>query len=137
MHKLYDHEYHNSYKITGEDDVIQQFHITLTITGDKSDRKHDVEAEVTQYKSLGARRKKNGGTYLPLAKGAKTMTGGDTLTISQGLPTDLKITKRRCTDNDFDFVYGDPHVNRNRWFVFNSEFAGFKEYSLTKDEDGK
>lgn len=116
--------------------MIHQYHVTLIIAGDKSDTEHEVEAEVTRYKSPGSNRNRNKGAFVLLAKGAQTMENGDTLQISQGLPTELKITKA-CGDNVFDFVYGDPKENRNRWFQFHSKLEGHKDFSLTKDDDGK
>lgn len=133
---LYDHEYHNSYRIDGEEDVIKQYFETLVITGEKTDDEHEVEAQVNRYKSLGANRRKDDGKYLSLAKGTKTMKQDDTLKIKGNLPRELEITKL-CGDNLFNFVYGDYRENIVRWFEFDSEFEGYKLHSVTNEENGK
>lgn len=40
--ELYDHEHHQSYQLYNEKEVIKQFHVKLTIKGDKQDDEHEV-----------------------------------------------------------------------------------------------
>jgi hypothetical protein len=108
----YDSKVHNAYRLSNEQKDIEQYRVTLFITGGKQDQ---VDVDVSYQ---------NDGQWKNLVKQTQQVQPGKSFTVKGGLPKQLKIT-RMTSGCDYEFVYGaDPDL---AFFEFNTRTIAYGE----------
>lgn len=134
----YDATTNSAYRITGEDEDIQQLWITLEIIGKG---KVQVDAEVYTYKFDN---KQKPVKHTLDQKLVSDMAVNDEFSLSKGLKKSLRVTRKQdCKDSNgkkgvkYEFKYGDEHTDGIRAYQFLSSNEGDPVYSHKNNADAK
>lgn len=123
----YDSRTQNAYRLDMEDAGIQQYHITLAITGDDED---EVSAQVSVWE--------DGNEKVLATRDAASINAGDSLAMEDGdsfqmqgdLPRALRVEKSGIGCGTFTFTYGEA-TDGLRVFRFESDNKGYGAWSHT------
>lgn len=115
----YDAHRNNAYRMDGETADIEQFHVTIKVTGDAGDQ---VDAKAFVHRN---------GKLVELAsiKSTTSFKTGDSLELRGDMPRTLTITKQGIGCASFKFKYGNEMLDKNRFFAFSSEDNGAGEWA--------
>ena len=118
----YDATQQNAYRLDGEDADIEQYHVTLEITGSDRD---EVSATVFVYRN-GKQ------TELDRTQTLLTLRNGDSIGLQGDLARLLSIVKQGTGCGTFNFVYGNRALDGHRVWAFSSEEEGTGEWAYGK-----
>ncbi|KXT07932.1 hypothetical protein AC579_6695 [Pseudocercospora musae] len=120
----YDSTRQNAYKLDGEPWNIEQFHLTLEVTGDLRDQ---VAVSVGVYRNS---------KLVELAAVKKPLDFGSahSLLLQGDLPRPLIIQRQGKSGSVFTFRYGNPTLDGHRVFAFSSEDEGIGAWAQKKGE---
>lgn len=134
----YDATSNSAYRITGEDEDIQQLWITLEITGKA---KVQIDAEVYKYTFDNKQKPVKQSLDQKLVSDVEV---DDDFTLSRGLEKSLKVTRKQdCNGSNgkkgvkYEFQYGDKNSDGIRAYQFHSANTGDPVYSHKNKPDAR